>query len=90
MHEAGHQLWTLQEEVKVVEDDLWVPGNRGSSRELRRADEKNDTTRREKSQTYLVTKHLSTSSCLHTNSMNQGDVILMEDGQDGEEREDSR
>lgn len=30
MHEAGHQLWTLQEEVKVVEDDLWVPGNRGS------------------------------------------------------------
>lgn len=90
MHEAGHQLWTLQEEVKVVEDDLWVPGNRGSSRELRRADEKNDTTRREKSQTYLVTKHLSTSSCLQTNSMNQGDVILMEDGQDGEEREDSR
>lgn len=89
MHEAGHQLWTLQEEVKVVEDDLWVPGKRGSSRELRRAGEKNDTTRR-KSPTYLVTKHLSTSSCLQTNSMNQGDVILMEDGQHGEEREDSR
>lgn len=90
MHEARHQLWTLQEEVKVVEDDLWVPGKRRSGSELRRADEKNDTTRRKRSPTYLVTKHLSTSSCLQTNSMNQGDVILMEDGQDGEEREDSR
>lgn len=74
----------------MVEDDLRVPGKRGSSRELRRADEKNDTTRGKKSPTYLVTKHLSTSSCLQTNSMNQGDVILMEDGQDREEREDSR
>lgn len=90
MHEAGHQLWTLQEEVKVVEDDLWVPGKRGSRRQLRRAEGKNDRTRRKTSPTDLVTKHLSTSSCLQTNSMNQGDVILMEDGQDGEEREDSR
>lgn len=90
MHEAGHQLWTLQEEVKVVEDDLWVPGGRGSRSELRGADEKDDTTGRKKAPTYLVTKHLSTSSCLQTNSMNQGDVILMEDGQDGGEGEDSR
>lgn len=28
MHEARHQLWTLQEEVKVVEDDLWIPEGR--------------------------------------------------------------
>ncbi len=26
--------------------------------------------------TYLVTKHLSTSSCLQTNSMNRGEVML--------------
>lgn len=32
---------------------------------------------------YLVTKHLSTSSCLQTNSMKRGDVIL------GEERKES-
>lgn len=25
---------------------------------------------------YLVTKHLSTSSCLQTNSMNRGEVML--------------
>lgn len=31
--------------------------------------------------TYLVTKHLSTSSCLQTNSMNRGDVMLDKEGQ---------
>lgn len=36
--------------------------------------------------TYLVTKHLSTSSCLQTNSMKRGDVILGEEREGGEER----
>ena len=25
IHEARHQLWTLQQEMEVVEDDLWIP-----------------------------------------------------------------
>lgn len=25
MHEPWHQLWTLQEEMEVVKDDLWIP-----------------------------------------------------------------
>lgn len=24
MHESRHQLWTLQEKVEVVKDDLWI------------------------------------------------------------------
>lgn len=35
--------------------------------------------------TYLVTKHLSTSSCLQTNSMKRGDVILGEEEREGGE-----
>ena len=36
--------------------------------------------------THLVTKHLSTSSCLQTNSMKRGDVILNEEREGGEEQ----
>ena len=27
-HETGHQLGTLQQEVEVVKDDLWIPERR--------------------------------------------------------------
>lgn len=64
----------------------------GPHRRSENQEEKDTAVRKScESPTYLVTKHLSTSSCLHTNSMKRGEVILMEVRQEGggeEEEED--
>lgn len=40
MHEPWHQLRTLQEEVKVVKDDLWVPEKEEAEKEINRRTER--------------------------------------------------
>lgn len=80
MHEAWHQLWTLQEEMEMVEDDLWIPGKEEAQRWTEtELSEAGSIRSEEAALTHLVTKHLRTSSCLQTNSMKRGDVILGED-----------
>lgn len=92
MHETRHQLRTLQEEVEVVKDDFWIPIQPVKRKGDKNANQRKEDAESisflsflyvkrlmcwgRAALTHLVTKHLRTLSCLQTNSMKRGDVIL--------------